>query len=38
MPDCCKCIKGLVKLVRIVGISVFTSSLVEYLLGHMYSY
>lgn len=38
MPDCCKYIKGLVELVRIVGVFVFTSGLVEYLLRYVYFY
>lgn len=38
MPDCCKYIKGLVELVRIVVVFVFTSGLVEYLLRHVYPY
>lgn len=38
MPDCCKYIKGLVELVSTVVVSVFTSGLVEYSLGHVYPY
>ena len=36
MPDCCKYIKGLVELVGIVVVFVFTSGLVEYSLWSVY--